>query len=45
MDFSQAFVGKCQELKMTGQAQYSMTVEGELVENKIAVIDHDIVSE
>ena len=45
MDFSQAFVAKCQELKMTGQAHYGMTVEGDLVENKTAIIDHDIVSE
>lgn len=45
MDFSQAFIAKCQELKMTGLAKYDMTVEGALVENKIAVVDPDIVSE
>ena len=45
MDFSQAFIAKCQELKMTGVAKYDMTVEGALVENKTAVVDPDIVSE
>ena len=44
MDFSQAFIARCQELKMTGQANYGMVVEGELVENKTATIDRDIVS-
>ena len=44
MDFSQAFIARCQELKMTGLANYSMTVEGELMENKTATIDRDIVS-
>ena len=45
MDYSQAFIAKCQELKMTGLAKYSMIVEGELKENKTALIDPDIVSE
>lgn len=45
MDYSQAFIAKCQELKMTGQAKYNMMVEGELVESKMAVIDPDIVRE
>ena len=45
MDFSQAFIAKCQELKMTGLAKYDMTVEGALVENKTAVVDPDLVSE
>ena len=45
MDFSQAFIAKCQELKMTGLAKYGMTVEGELVEEKTAIIDPDIVRE
>ena len=44
MDFSQAFIARCQELKMTGLANYSMVVEGELVENKTVTIDRDIVS-
>ena len=44
VDFSQAFIARCQELKMTGLANYSMPVEGELVENKTATIDRDIVS-
>ena len=44
MDFSQAFIARCQELKMTGLANYSVAVEGELVENKTATIDRDIVS-
>lgn len=44
MDFSQAFIARCQELKMTGLANYNMTIEGGLVENKTATIDRDIVS-
>ena len=43
MDFSQGFITKCQELKMTGLARYNMTVEGELVVNKTATVDPDIV--
>ena len=45
MDFSKAFIAKCQELKVTGLAKYDMTVEGALVENKTAVVDPEIVSE
>ena len=44
LDYSKAFIAKCQELKMTGQANYSVTVEGDLSENKTAVIDPAIVS-
>lgn len=44
VDFSHAFVAKCQEMKITGQAKYSLTVEGDLVEKKVATIDPAIVS-
>ena len=44
MDFSQAFITKCQELKMMGQSQYLLTVEGDLAENKTAYVDKAIVS-
>ena len=44
LDYSNAFIAKCQELKMKGQAEYSMTVEGDLTENKTAVIHPEIVS-
>ena len=43
MDYSQAFIAKCQEMKMTGQAKYSLTVEGCLTEEKVAVVDPTIV--
>ena len=44
MDFSQAFVAKCQELKMTGQASYRLTTEGHLSVRKLARMDPTIVS-
>ena len=44
IDFSKAFVEECQSLKKTGQAHYSLTVEGELVEDKTATVDPVIVS-
>ena len=44
LDYSNAFIAKCQEMKMKGQAEYSMTVEGDLAENKTAVVDPEIVS-
>lgn len=41
---AQAFIAKCQELKMTGQASYWITTEGELGETKTAYVDPTIVS-
>ena len=39
----QAFIAKCQELKMTGQASYWLTTEGDLGERKTACVDPNIV--
>ena len=44
MDYSQAFVHKCQEMKMLGQAKYWLTTEGHLGEEKTATVDPSIVS-
>ena len=44
LDYSKAFIARCQELKMMGQADYSVAVEGDLTENKTAVVDPAIVS-
>lgn len=44
VDFSQAFVEVCHTLKLNGEIKYSLPVEGDLVENKIATIDPAIVS-
>ena len=43
VDYSAAFIAKCQELKMTGQADYTVAVEGDLVEEKTAIVDPTIV--
>ena len=40
---SQASITKSQELKMTGQTNYSLKTEGDLGENKIAYVDPSIV--
>ena len=39
----QAFIAKCQELKMTGQTSYWLTTEGDLGERKTACVDPNIV--
>lgn len=44
IDFSQAFITTCLELKLKGECQYSLTVEGDLVEDKVAVVDPTLVS-
>lgn len=44
LDYSQAFIGACQELKITGQMNYSLVVEGELSDRKTATVDPSIVS-
>jgi 2-polyprenyl-3-methyl-5-hydroxy-6-metoxy-1,4-benzoquinol methylase len=44
IDFSEAFVKECESLKRTGQATYSLPVEGDLVEEKTATVDPIIVS-
>ena len=44
LDYSQVFIDKCQELKLSGQGSYWFCTEGSLKEEKIAVIDPSIVS-
>ena len=44
IDFSRAFVSKCQQLKVTGQTSYFLVSEGLLGEEKTASIDPAIVS-
>ena len=44
IDYSKAFVSTCEELRRNGQAEYSMILEGDLTERKIAVVDPAIVS-
>lgn len=44
LDFSEAFIDECWSLKKTGQATYSIPVEGDLVEKKTATVNPDIVS-
>ena len=44
LDYSQAFIAKCQELKTVGQAGYFLTTEGLLGDEKTACIDASIVS-
>jgi len=43
IDFSAAFVDKCNELKENGQALYSVPGEGELSERGVAEIPKQIV--
>ena len=43
IDYSQAFIAKCQELKMTGQVDYWLTTEGSLGHQKTARVDPAIV--
>lgn len=44
IDYSAAFIHRCQELKMTGRSAYRLKTEGDLGEDKIATIHSDIVS-
>ena len=44
IDFSAAFVDKCNELKENGQALYSVPGEGELSDRGVAEISKKIVS-
>lgn len=43
IDYSSAFIQRCQELKMTGQSSYKLITEGGLGEEKTAVVHPDIV--
>ena len=43
IDFSQAFVDRCNELKKSGQSSYILPNEGEIVEESIAEISKEIV--
>lgn len=43
IDYSNAFIQRCQELKMTGQSAYKLKTEGVLGEDKIATVHPDIV--
>ncbi len=44
IDYSQAFLHKCQEMKMMGQSSYWLATEGDLGEEKTATVDTAIVS-
>ena len=44
IDFSCAFVARCNEMKFTGLSNYVMPGEGELGLNKVAKVAPDIVS-
>ena len=44
IDYSSAFIAKCQQLKITGESDYTLTVEGDLVQRKTARVSQDIVS-
>ncbi len=44
IDYSSAFVQKCEDLRANGKSEYSMVVEGDLVERKMATVDLSIVS-
>ncbi len=44
IDYSSAFIAKCQQLKITGESEYSLTVEGDIVEKKNAQVHPNIVS-
>ena len=44
VDYSAAFIQRCQELKMTGRAAYKLKTEGDLGENRIAIIHPEIVT-
>ena len=43
LDYSQAFIAKCQELQKLGQAGYFLATEGVLGQEKTACIDTSIV--
>ena len=43
IDFSQAFVNRCNELKQHGQSSYCLPNEGEIVEKGMAEIPKEIV--
>ena len=43
MDFSSAFIAKCQQLKISGESEYTLIVEGNIVEKKTAQVDPSIV--
>lgn len=43
IDYSNAFIQRCQELKMTGRSSYKLITEGVLGEEKTATIHPDIV--
>lgn len=44
IDYSNAFIAKCQQLKITGMSDYTMKTEGDLGEKLTAKIDPSIVS-
>ena len=44
IDFSHAFIDRCNELKHKGSCQYVLPGEGELGADKVAKVSHDIVS-
>lgn len=44
IDYSEVFVSSCQALRSEGRLPYSLTVEGDLLENKTAIVDPAIVS-
>ena len=43
IDYSKAFIQRCQQLKMTGRSAYKLITEGVLREEKVATVHPDIV--
>lgn len=44
VDYSSACITKCQQLKHSGVTDYTLVIEGDIVERKTATVDPDIVS-
>jgi len=44
IDFSQAFVDRCNELKEHGQSLYCLPSEGEIIKKNMAKVSKEIVS-
>ncbi len=43
IDYSKAFVNKCEEMKTNGRIMYEMVVEGDLCVDMEAIVDPDVV--
>ena len=45
LDYSHAFIQRCQQMKMMGRSSYKLPTEGVLGEEKTATVHPDIVRE